>query len=113
MNRILFTAFILLATSIFTVKAGNDDKKAEGTATKTFSGRVVDQATGESLAGVKLSIEGNNEVIYTDLDGNFSITGNASGSILKVSYISYQTSLVKDLENNNQTLQIKLKPLAQ
>jgi hypothetical protein len=72
-----------------------------------ISGQVVDQNTGETLAGVKLIVEGSNEVIYTDFDGKFEIKFDLDKKPeLSVALISYEGKTVKIEGRDN--LNIKL-----
>jgi len=74
--------------------AGNNDKKNEK-ATKLVSGKVIDQNTGESLAGVEIKIDGTDEKVYTDFEGNFfiSVPVNSNQSIT-FSALSYSLEKV-------------------
>jgi len=64
----------------------------------TIRGTVFDDATGESLVGVNVVIQGTTTGATTDLDGKFSIEVNAGTYVLNVSYISYQTLTVSDVK---------------
>ena len=78
----------------------------------TVAGTVIDNYSGESLAGVAVSIEGTDTKVYTDLDGNFTISDIKPGKYnLILSMISYKNSLVENIEllaNENEKLEIKL-----
>ncbi len=52
-------------------------------------GKVFDDATGESLIGVTVVLEGTTSGNVTDLDGNFEIRVQPGTYDLKVTYISY------------------------
>jgi hypothetical protein len=65
----------------------------------TLNGKVVDITSGEALAGVAITIEGTQLTIYTDLDGNFTLTGIKPGNYnLVCSYLSYKKSLIENLD---------------
>lgn len=95
--------------------AGNDDKKSENTvANKNLSGKVVDKINGEALAGVKVQIDGTDQVVYTDFDGNFQFSNIQPGNYsIKVVYLSYETSLLKDVVAGQEmgNFKVELKPL--
>ena len=56
---------------------------------------VVKDATGETIIGASVVVEGKNLRAVTDIDGNFSIPGAKHGDLLKVSYVGYTTQTVK------------------
>ncbi|MBU0488068.1 MAG: carboxypeptidase-like regulatory domain-containing protein [Bacteroidetes bacterium] len=60
------------------------------------SGKVVDQNTGELLAGVKIEIRETGQVLFSDLDGNFDFQLPANQEYTVVlSLVSYkQTTAV-------------------
>lgn len=60
----------------------------------TISGQVRDDATGESLIGVNVSIKGSTTGTSTDLDGNFSLKA-AVGDEIEFSSIGYQNETVR------------------
>jgi len=78
----------------------------------SITGKVVDIKTGESLAGVAISIEGTDLKVYTDLDGTFTINSIDPGNYnLIMSLISYKNSLVENLNvkpSENEIIDIKL-----
>lgn len=81
-------------------------------ANAVISGQVQDFNTGESLAGVVVTLEGSDVKTYTDLDGNFEIKGMTPGKYnLVFSFISYNKSLVEDIdiaESETEILEVKL-----
>ena len=104
---ILLAAMMIIGASSFaknTVKSQN--KSAAKNTMASVSGTITDELTGESLAGVKVVLEGTDKVTYTDFDGMFSFEGVAQGTYtVKVDYISYQdvaqiidTERTKDLD---------------
>jgi hypothetical protein len=102
MKRILsivIFGFILMAS--YNAFADGDDAIVPASTKASISGRVLDIKTGESLAGVALSVEGTNIKVYTDLDGSFSIDGITPGNYnLVLSLISYKSSLVENINLN-------------
>jgi len=108
-----FFAVVFFALSVFlggNVMAGvNNSSEAKNVSnTKTvIEGKVVDKNTLETLAGVKIMLNG--QKVYTDLDGRFTISTFPTGKArLKASLISYEEQDVEiDLSTSN-SLQIKL-----
>jgi len=81
----------IITLSVTSLIAINDNAEAPVTTT-TLSGQVFDKATGESLAGVKIIVDENATEVYTDLDGNFTITNISTGSHnIKADLISYKS----------------------
>ncbi|HKJ43601.1 MAG TPA: TonB-dependent receptor [Sunxiuqinia sp.] len=59
---------------------------------------VVDDKTGETLIGATVVIDGTTKGTITDFDGIANLTGvNAGTYNVRVSYISYQTTIVSDV----------------
>lgn len=75
-------------------------------ASKTIKGRVLDQGTSETLAGV--SVECNGQKTYTDLDGNFSLNVGVNSSV-EVSLISYEKQTLQIQQVSEEGVLIKLK----
>lgn len=59
--------------------------------TRTVTGTVVDATNDEPLYGASVVPVGTTKGVLTDIDGNFSITINASVKQLTFSYVGYQT----------------------
>jgi hypothetical protein len=113
MKKIFSIAFVSLALLFSNSVFATGDVPVSGMKAKsTISGKVVDNKTGESLAGVAISIEGTDLKAYTDLDGTFSINSIEPGSYnLILSLISYKNSLVENLKVNSsekEVINIKL-----
>lgn len=103
---------ILVSLSTFSVSAR--EKKAPAVALNTcISGVVVDETTGESLAGVVVELKGTDKKAYTDFDGKFVFTSVEPGSYkVSTSIVSYQGEesaaiKVNNNEFHNLNLQIK------
>jgi len=85
--KYIIIVFVLLA-GISTTFA--DDKGDKVPKTVTLSGKVTDKTSQEALAGALIRIEGTAYEAYTDLDGNFSISGLIPDTYkVKCSMISY------------------------
>lgn len=93
------------------VSATHDGAPAPSTSS-SVTGKVVDLNSGETLAGVAVSIEGTDTKVYTDLDGNFRIENVKPGTYsLVLSMISYKNSLVENIEllpSENEVVEVKL-----
>ncbi len=101
--KVLFFS-LLLAVSV-SASAENTDKKvnndATSAATCSISGQVVDQITGEALAGVAVKVSGTDKVTYTDFDGRFAISGLGQGQYtLESSLISYEKGVLNNFDVN-------------
>lgn len=105
-----FLAFSFVLASLPSL-AGNDNNESNASRS-SISGQVIDNKTGESLAGVVVSIENTDIQVYTDLDGNFEINQIVPGTYnLVVSYISYKSSLIESLRldaNEKENINVKL-----
>ncbi len=93
----LFVLFIFLTT--FSANA------------QAVSGEITDQS-GEALIGVTVTVQGTDTGTISDIDGKFSIKA-ASGSVLKISYVGYetQTIIVNGQTNINVSLRVDSKLL--
>ena len=77
-----------------------------------LSGTVVDAATGEHLPGVLLRVEGNQQEVTTDADGNFSLLVAADNKriTLAATYVGYETTVkVIKLKHATEPLRLRLK----
>lgn len=61
-------------------------------------GVVTDDVSGESLPGVNILINGTTRGTVTDLDGKFNISIEPGTYTLKITFISFQTLLINDVE---------------
>lgn len=104
----LVLIMVLIASSLI-VGAANDKenesvnkKNAKVNTTQTVSGQIVDKKTGEPLAGVKVTVIGSKQEVYTDFDGRFSLEASSSRACnLKTDYLSYKTSVHQNLVFKN------------
>ena len=106
----------LFLTINFVAFSKNDNNKSESLNQKaTICGQVLDKITGEALTGVAVKVDGTDDVVYTDFDGKFSINNMTPGTYnLSVNYISYQNSLLKNInaESSVNTLKVELESVA-
>jgi hypothetical protein len=61
-------------------------------------GAVLDDANNESLPGVTIYIEGSTFGTITDLDGKFNLNASPGIYTLRVSFVSFETLIINDLE---------------
>ena len=117
MKRIFFIiiAIVLTVNTFANNEKGNEkktNKSSTASVTTAINGTVVDQITGEALTGVKVTIEGTNQVVYTDFDGNFSFKSLTPGEYnINVDYISYKANKLQkvNIEGTENSIKIGLK----
>ena len=63
--------------------------------TITVSGKVVDSASGNPLAGANIMIKGQKQLIRAGVDGNFTFHNIDEDATLVISYIGYATKEIK------------------
>ena len=74
---------------------------------QTISGIVTDKDLNETLAGAVISING--QKIYTDLDGNFTLSNISNGTHeITVIMISYETQTISMDVAKNKEIEIYL-----
>ena len=112
MKKIAYFLSVISLGLVFNTSVYSEGVLPAPAAVSTVSGKVVDLNSGETLAGVAVSIEGTDTKVYTDLDGNFTIKDIKPGVYnLILSMISYKNSLVENVEllpNENEELEVKL-----
>lgn len=110
LNTVIAIAIFTFVASLSTFADGNATIPPAEMA--NVSGTVVDNFSGETLAGVAVSIEGTDLKVYTDLDGKFEINDLKPGKYnLVLSMISYKNSLVENVDllpNEEEKMEIKL-----
>lgn len=106
---VLFACAVLVSTAGNTDVKKSESKSVESVSTVVFSGKIVDSESKESLAGVRVSLANSNMVVFTDFDGNFKIeipTEEVVEKEIKVSYISYEETLVIINGENKKTIEL-------
>ncbi len=111
--RIMCLSAICVSSVTWATAKNENSKKetAEAAPAKTYTitGRILDKDTNEPLAGVLLKVCGSGKSIYTDLDGNYTITEVVPGQCeVKVELISYETKVVKLTPVNNMSLNLTM-----
>ena len=113
---ILLMAIMTAGLGMPTHAAGDDENNEENTTmTTSFTGKVVDQVTGEMLTGVKVEIKGTDKEVYTDFEGNFSFSSLKPGNYeIVASYISYKDQVYNNVKlelSDNNKVTLKLEPI--
>ncbi len=92
MKNLIITIVLIMSLGTAIAENGNKNNTPAANNTATVSGKIVDVKTGESVAGACVTVSGTNIKVYTDLDGNYTISNLISGAhTLNVSMISYKT----------------------
>ncbi len=102
----------LLCIGIPAVEAQSQDRNSvsqnvSNIEQKTVSGTVFDEF-GEPLAGATVMVKGSNEMVITDVDGNFVILVKDSQAIIQISFIGMETAEVQ-LQDDFKYLHITLR----
>ena len=70
-----------------------------------LSGLVVDSETKEPIPAARIEVVGqtSNNYIYTDFDGNFELDSLNDTTKIRISFISYQDTVLtyEDIKNNS------------
>ena len=104
-------ALLIAALSIVTISfAGNinetkrdkkETTKTSSTVNQSITGQIMDELTGEALAGVKVTLVGTAQEVYTDFDGNFTFSSVETGqNSIKTDYISYKATVHNNVNAN-------------
>jgi len=113
-NIFLITLLLAFTTLIAGVDENNKNTEAASNRNIEVKGTVTDFANGDALAGVEVQIKETKQKAYTDFDGEFSFDEITPGKYtIVVSYISYDKSIVEEIEvkNSAEGISIKLKDL--
>jgi len=111
MKKVMFLSVVSLM--LFSLSVSAKGNVSPGVKTEVLDqsnvlkGIVFDKQTQETLAGAIITANG--QKVYTDLDGNFSISNLCGGKCqLKISLISYREQTVEVDTNDLKMLQVKL-----
>ena len=85
--RLLNGALLVLLSLLFTLSLSAQQK--------TITGKIVDQASGDPLQGVTVSVKGASTAVTTNKEGAFSILVPSSESVLEISYVGYAAQEMK------------------
>ena len=88
MRRIdtLISVFLLIGTPISSLVAIGQNVSANPTSQQCKG--VVTEADGTPVTGASVVVKGTKNAAITDIDGRFSLSGIASGSVLTISYLT-------------------------
>ena len=75
-------------------------------AQNTFSGSVIDKASGQPIPGVNVNVQGSTMGASTDIDGKFVLVNVKKGDKVVFSFIGYKSEIVEF--NNQQSLTVSL-----
>ncbi|MBN1415239.1 MAG: TonB-dependent receptor [Bacteroidales bacterium] len=95
---------------IFLNNLGNVIAQSSG-----IKGKIEDAATGESLIGATVVMQGTNKGITTDYNGLFALNELQPGSYnLVISYVTYEQQILRAEVKRGETLEldVKLKPVS-
>lgn len=109
----LFIIFSLLISAETWAGNENPEKKSIPAAateqTLSIKGRVIDIDSREGLAGAEITVKAAGIKAFTDLEGNFEISGLTPGNYTLIcSMISYNASLLENLEIKPGTEKIEI-----
>ncbi len=93
LTNVVFVIFMFQPASMIPLWAGiqGADKSV-----KTIQGKVIDEATGESLPGARIFIKEIKCEIFADFHGCFSLQLSDEGSLeLEINYTSYSTKKIE------------------
>jgi hypothetical protein len=110
MKKVLSLA-VVLAVFLSVAYATDTPKDKSTVATTSIVGTVVDKTTGESLAGVSVTIEGTELTAYTDFEGQFKFNDIIPGEYtIKSNMISYKSGIteIKADLTDHKALTVKL-----
>ena len=113
-----FKALIILSGILFIAQpiiADNTKEQSPAQKAITIAGKITDKQSGEELVGVIVEVEGTDIMVYTDMNGQYTIDNLTKGDYtLNIKYISYQETVIEDLKLDNteaKDLDIQLCPL--
>jgi len=106
MKKIVLVSLLFIFGTFAYAGENNNTKDAEKNSTKLISGKVVDKATGEEIAGAEVKIA--DKTYLTDLNGNFSVLIPSTTISASVSFVSYNNTQVEINPFSYQALVIEL-----
>jgi len=115
-NKMKKLATLLICFSlVFSAFANSENEEGKNpeaiVLSAKLSGKVIDKATGETLAGVKIRLNNSDQAVYTDFDGNFEITNIKPGKTeIVTTYISYKetTEVINISLSNTNIVEVKI-----
>ncbi len=110
-------SILLVFVSVLTLSADEKEKLVDNNrkaVTVTVFGNVTDADSGETLVGVQVQLEGSDQKVYTDFDGNFSFENVLPGKYnITADYISYEHKKIEkqNIDIFSGEVQLKLNPV--
>ena len=101
--KITFLIIMLTAFSAYSTNSYSDSKTGSinnlNQQEITVTGRVIDSASGETLPGVSIQIEGTSQGTTTDINGEYTLNVSGPDAVLVFTYMGYITQTVNVGEN--------------
>jgi hypothetical protein len=115
-NRSIWLMIVLffLGASLYAFP-GNDEDLTDTINFKSYSGRVIDAETNQTLPFATVEAVGSNKATVTNIDGNFTIKINREAVVsqLKIAYIGYKNRTVSLANfNGDRPFTVELEPSA-
>lgn len=109
MKALLTVFFVAIFAFSFAAEKESTEKSQAEATQFDLCGQVMDQKTNELLVGVKVVLEGTDQVAYTDFDGNYKFKNIQTGEYnVTASYISYEKATVKNVELSLEKSQVNI-----
>ncbi len=109
MKKISFSLILIMMLCAISPLVANDGDKLH-----SLSGKILDVATGEALAGALITVAGTDIKVYSDLDGNFIVENiNVELQEINVSLVTYKTLKLKNFKSltSSEDIEIGLYPI--
>ena len=109
MKKSLLTLTLVAIFAAAWAGDNNGNGEAENVQVTTITGHINDQETNEALVGVKVILEGTNQVAYTDFDGTYTFEDIKPGVYeMSASYISYNKETLGKVEVGSNSSQVNI-----
>ena len=91
MQRIYFLAFLLIPLLSFSQNS-------------SLSGTIIDESTNIPLIGATIIVQGTNNGVTSDFDGNFTINNVKVGDVIEVSFLGFVTQSISIKDFNSKVI---------
>lgn len=106
--KYLFFVLVLFSSSI--LYAIGPETRIPNASEFVIEGKVIDEKTGEGLAGVEIKLLGSDKIIYSDFDGNFSFENVIPGDYsISADYISYNRKIITGIRTTGGSSEFTIK----
>jgi hypothetical protein len=113
MKKLIILLIAVSLTAGLSAKDNPKEGKAEAKPAPVLMGQVIDNSTGETLAGAMIKVKGCEKSVFTDFEGQFEFKDLTPGQYdLEVSLISYKSNSIKELKldlGDQKVLKVELK----